>query len=243
MRPAACRRRLRAPRRSRGHSGRSAAHSRAPAPAGGRATAGDLLAQRGAQCGSAGTPTPHGSVAAPTARWPTDGRPGADARRPTSDARSPRAGAGGAPTYRRAGQAKCRMVETLAMGVDRIAHWATFQSMKDVARCRVVHGGARSALPTNRASAAVGNPCPARSLDGRRRCPEGVHRLPCPRGDCLLRWPLDGPHETRSPRGAGRPRRATGCSAAVSSQERQSVSDPRGLPARPVIPQLAGVCP
>jgi len=243
MRAAACRRRLRAPRRSRGHSGRSAAPSRAPAPAGGRATAGDLLAQRGAQCGSAGTPTPHGSVAAPT----PDGRPGAvqapmpGGRQAMREARElalvARQRIGGP------GQAKCRMVETLAMGVDRIAHWATFQSMKDVARCRVVHGGARSALATNRASAAVGNPCPARSLDGRRRCPEGVHRLPCPRGDCLLRWPLDGPHETRSPRGAGRPRRATGCSAAVSSQERQSVSDPRGLPARPVIPQLAGVCP
>ena len=61
--------------------------------------------------------------------------------------------------------------------------------------------------------------------------------------DAMTEFPLEGPHETRSPRGAGRPRRATGCSAAVSSQERQSVSVPRGLPARPVIPQLVGVCP
>jgi hypothetical protein len=43
------------------------------------------------------------------------------------------------------------------------AHWTTFQLLEviGVAWRRVVHGGARSALATNRASAAVGNPCSA----------------------------------------------------------------------------------
>src|SRR4051794_37927373 len=95
-----------------------------------------------------------------------------------------------------------------------------------------VHGGGRTALATDRPHGAVVNPCSLRWLDVPSSNVEGVYRLPCPRGDCPGRWPLDGPHETRSPRGAGRPRRATGCSAAVCSQERQSVSFPRGLPAR-----------
>ncbi len=102
---------------------------------------------------------------------------------------------------------------------------------------------------TNRPTAAVGNPCfayrcwPARFLTRRTRCADVSFRLPCPRGDRPARWPFDGPHVTRSPRGAGRPKRATGCSATVCSQKRRSVSDPPGLPTRQVIPQLAGVCP
>ena len=126
-----------------------------------------------------------------------------------------------------------------ALGAARRAHWTTFQSMKDVwTRCRVVQGAGRPALATDRPSGAVVNPCWMRWLDVPGWLVEGVYRLPCPRGDCPACWPLDGPYETRSPRGAGRPRRATGCSAAVSSQERRSVSVPRGLPARRVIPQL-----
>jgi hypothetical protein len=131
------------------------------------------------------------------------------------------------------------------------AHWTTFRLFEEVgmSRRRVVHGGGRSAPATNRPAAAVGNPCsvrqcwPAKFLTRHTRCADVSFRLPCPRGDCPSGWPLDGPHETRSPRGAGRPRRATGCSAKVCSQERRSVSDPPGLPTRQVIPQLAGVCP
>jgi hypothetical protein len=138
----------------------------------------------------------------------------------------------------------------IELGRVQQAHWTTFRLSKDVgmAQRRVVHGGGRSAFATNRPGAAVGNPCstlrrwPASFLTRRRRCADVSLRLPCPRGDCPARWPPDGPHETRSPRGAGRPRRATGCSATVSSQERRSVSDPPGLPTRQVIPQLAGVC-
>jgi hypothetical protein len=154
------------------------------------------------------------------------------------------------------GVAGLRLVERQAghtvRQVDRqCAHWTTFRLFKDVgmSQRRVVHGGGRSALATNRPTAAVGNPCsprwswPTSFLNRRTRCADASIRLPCPRGDCPARWPLDGPHETRSPRGAGRPRRATGCSAKVSSQERRSVSDPPGLPTRQVIPQLAGVCP
>lgn len=138
-----------------------------------------------------------------------------------------------------------------APAIDGGAHWTTFRLLVDVgmSRRRVVHGGGRSAPATNRPAAAVGNPCsvrrcwPTKFLTRHTRCADVSFRLPCPRGDCPERWPLDGPHETRSPRGAGRPRRATGCSAKVCSQERRSVSDPPGLPTRQVIPQLAGVCP
>ena len=68
-------------------------------------------------------------------------------------------------------------------------------------------------------------------------------RLARPRVDCLLRWPCEGPHETRSARGAARPRRATGCRAKVCEPERLSMSDPRGLAAGQVLLQLAGGCP
>jgi hypothetical protein len=152
-------------------------------------------------------------------------------------------------------------LEGFALGAARRAHWATFRAIKvvGVQGRRVVH---RAWLWTTRlaplrpggglsttAKHPVVNPC------SRRRRPrsgaltrdgvaaDGLFRLPCPWGDCPARWPLDGPHETRSPRGAGRPRRATGCSARFRSQERRSVSDPPGLPTRQVIPQLAGVCP
>src|SRR5438552_17248281 len=68
-------------------------------------------------------------------------------------------------------------------------------------------------------------------------------RLARPRVDCLQRWPCEGPHETRSARGAARPRRATGCSARVYEPERLSMSDPRGLAAGQVLLQLGGGCP
>src|SRR6266581_2181723 len=147
------------------------------------------------------------------------------------------------------------------VGEGLVAHWTTLGVLKAVVWLwrRVIHrawlwatrpappwpGGE---LPTA-AKHPVGNPCSiaglwcAAALTRRRFGADGVIRLPCSRGDCQWRWPLDGPHETRSPRGAGRPRRATGCSAKVESQERRSVSVPRGLPARRVIPQLAGDCP
>jgi hypothetical protein len=131
------------------------------------------------------------------------------------------------------------------------AHKATSRPMRagEVLRCRVVHGGGRSALATNRPNAAVGNPCSTRSasctnfLTFRRNAAEGVHRLPCPCGDCLRRLPAQGPCETRSPQGAGRPRRAPRCSATRAKLERLFMSSPPRLPTRTVIPQLQGVCP
>jgi len=148
-----------------------------------------------------------------------------------------------------------------ALGAARRAHWGTFGCVEAASApgCRVVH---RARLWTTRpaplrprgvlsttAKHPVVNPCSRRwwwlaaGLTRRAVGADGLIRLPCPRGDCLGRWPLDGPHETRSLRGAGRPRRATGCRAKVVSQERRSVSDPPGLPTRQVIAQLAGVCP
>jgi hypothetical protein len=124
-------------------------------------------------------------------------------------------------------------------------HWTTFPVFEDVgvAQRRVVHGGGRSALATNRPTAAVGNPCLTRRPEQEDRS----NRLPCPCSDCHRHWPPDGPHETRSLQGAGRPRRATGCCATPTFTpvrcERRSVRIPRGLPARQVIPQLVGVCP
>jgi len=58
------------------------------------------------------------------------------------------------------------------------AHWTTFQVLVDfgVAQRRVVHGGGRSALATNRPTAAVGNPC----LTRRRVQEDRSNRLPCP---------------------------------------------------------------
>ena len=115
-------------------------------------------------------------------------------------------------------------------------------------RCRVVHGGGRSALATNRPTAAVGNPCSTRrgshsaDLTCVRRTTEGIDRLPCPCGDCLRRWPLEGPSETRSPQGAGRPRRAPRYSARQAKLERLFMSFPPRLPTRVVIPQRPGVC-
>lgn len=130
----------------------------------------------------------------------------------------------------------------------RCAHWTTLLTVEVVGtpKSRVVH---RAWLWTTRraplrrwgvlsttAKHTVGNPCSARRwsfvLTSHLAWIDAFFRLPCPRGDCPLRWPLDGSHETRSPRGAGRPKRATGCSATVRSQERRSVSDPRGLPTR-----------
>src|SRR5438034_9841737 len=105
--------------------------------------------------------------------------------------------------------------EQFALGAALRAHWTTFGMLQDASVLR-------NAPPLTRRTVWV----------------DVRFRLPCPRGDCPARWPLDGPYETRSLRGAGRPRRATGCSAKVRSQERRSVSDPRGLPARQVIPQL-----
>jgi hypothetical protein len=133
----------------------------------------------------------------------------------------------------------------------RVAHKATSRPMRAdrVARRRVVHGGGRSALATNRPAAAVGNPCSPRcgpcaaNLTLRRLSAEGVNRLPCPCGDCLRRSPSQGPSETRSPQDAGRPRRAPRCSARPSKLERLFMSFPPRLPTRTVIPQLQGVCP
>ena len=130
------------------------------------------------------------------------------------------------------------------------AHWTTFRPMKvsGMSRCRVVHGGGRSALATNRATAAVGNPwsarcgCSAANLTPRCIGTQGVHRLPCPCGDCPARLPRQGPNETRSLQGAGRPRRAPRCSARPSKLERRFMSFPPRLPTRVVIPQLPGVC-
>ncbi|PNG46017.1 putative metal-dependent hydrolase of the TIM-barrel fold protein (plasmid) [Variovorax sp. WDL1] len=72
---------------------------------------------------------------------------------------------------------------------------------------------------------------------------EVVIRLPCPRGDCHGGWLLDSPHDTRSTRGAGRLRRATGCSATLTQPERQFMSVPPCLPTRAVLPQTDGGCP
>ena len=144
-----------------------------------------------------------------------------------------------------------RQARTVHRTVRVRAHKATSRPMRavEVPRCRVVHGGGRSALATNRPTAAVGNPCLARcawsaaNLTPRCLHVEGVNRLPCPCGDCLLRLPLEGPSETRSPQGAGRPRRAPRCSATPSKLERLFMSFPPRLPTRTVIPQLQGVCP
>ena len=63
-------------------------------------------------------------------------------------------------------------------------------------------------------------------------CDVATIRLPCPSVDCLAGWPREGPNETRSAGGAGRPRRATGCSARQLKPERLSMSDPHSLPTR-----------
>ena len=136
-------------------------------------------------------------------------------------------------------------------GVAHFAHKATSRPRRAarVPRCRVVHGGGRSALATNRPTAAVGNPCATRgAVHAALLTPwcvaaEGVHRLPCLCGDCQVRLPSQGPCETRSPQGAGRPRRAPRCSAMPSKLERLFMSSPPRLPTRAVIPQLQGVCP
>jgi len=162
--------------------------------------------------------------------------------------------------------ARPTVVARQARRVVGCAHWTTFGVMREeTPRRRVVHGvhGIRGqhagflrpgcVLPPC-AMHTVGNPCStrnARRTEGLTCTPlggEGSHRLACPRRDCLHRWPPDGPHETRSLRGAASPRRATGCCAApiftpVRVCERRSVSVPRGLAAPPVIPQLVGVCP
>src|SRR5688500_7901707 len=106
----------------------------------------------------------------------------------------------------------------------------------------------RSVLSTTAKHPAV-NPCvePGRcgcaALTPPRRTAEGIERLPCPCGDCLVCLPCKGPNETRSLQGAGRPRRATGCSATPCQLERQFMSFPPRLPTRAVIAQLPGVCP
>ena len=138
-----------------------------------------------------------------------------------------------------------------SLAVTVAAHKATSRPMRvvEVARCRVVHGGGRSALATNRPTAAVGNPCLTRCasrasfLTSWCVLAQGVHRLPCPCGNCLRRSPSQGPGETCSPQGAGRPRRAPRCSARPSKLERLFMSFPPRLPTRAVIPQLQGVCP
>jgi hypothetical protein len=140
------------------------------------------------------------------------------------------------------------------------AHWTTLAFVEAVSmpRRRVVHRAwlwttrrtlisSRGVLSTT-AKHPEGNPCSQPSgqsiatLTWQGRLADCLIRLPCPWGDCLRCWPFDGPYETCSPQGAGRPKRATGCSAKVDRQERRSVSNPRGLPTRQVIPQLAGVC-
>ena len=131
------------------------------------------------------------------------------------------------------------------------AHKATSRPMEAdrAAQSRVVHGGGRSALATNRPTAAVGNPCSTRCtpravcLTPRHPSPEGVHRLPCPCGDCQRRLPWQGPRETRSPQGAARPRRAPRCSARPCKLERLFMSFPPRLATRAVIAQRQGVCP
>ena len=152
------------------------------------------------------------------------------------------------------GRQALQALQTRWLGAGRCraaAHKATSRLMRavEVPRRRVVHGGGRSALATNRPSAAVGNPCSTRGascaalLTPRGVAADGVHRLPCPCGNCLRRLPSQGPCETRSPQGAGRPRRAPRCSARPSKLERRFMSFPPRLPTRTVIPQLQGVCP
>ena len=143
-----------------------------------------------------------------------------------------------------------RASERERFGAAGRAHKATSRPMRAVeaAQRRVVHGGGRSALATNRPSAAVGNPCLTRwrwccaVLTFDSRTTEGIDRLPCPCGDCPVRLPFDGPSETRSPQGAGRPRRAPRCSARPCKLERLFMSFPPRLPTRTVIPQLPGAC-
>jgi hypothetical protein len=122
-----------------------------------------------------------------------------------------------------------------------VAHKATLRLVEAarVLRCRVVHGGGRSALATNRPTGAVGNPCSTPALrfvlTCSRRTTEGIHRLPCPCSDCPRRLPVEGPHETRGLQGAGRPRRAPRCCATPTQLERQFMSFPPRLPTRAVI--------
>src|SRR5882724_10973318 len=140
------------------------------------------------------------------------------------------------------------------------AHKATSRLLSAfrASRCRVVHRAwlwatrpaslrPRGVLSTT-AQHPVGNPCSTQPCAGCvltdvRTTIERNDRLPCPRGDCQRRSPCKGPHETCSPRGAGRPRRAPGCSATPTKQERRFMSFPPRLPTRTVIAQLLGVCP
>jgi hypothetical protein len=141
------------------------------------------------------------------------------------------------------------------------AHKATSCSLKlpEGAQRRVVHRAwlwttrwpfvrPRSVLSTT-AKHSVVNPCSGRgfcvqaALTPPSKSTEGINRLPCPRGDCPRRWLLDSPNETCSTRGAGRPRRATGCSATLTQPERQFMSVPPCLPTRTVLTQTDGGCP
>ena len=110
-----------------------------------------------------------------------------------------------------------RPLEPGVADVDRQkAHWTTFRLFKGVgvAQRRVVHGGGRSALATNRPTAAVGNPCTNNRADLTSGiCTPMLQMTSVPLGDCLVRWLCESPGETRSAKGAGRPKRATGCSA------------------------------
>ena len=151
---------------------------------------------------------------------------------------------------------EARRAEVSLFGRPLGAHQATSPYWKGIEslRCRVVH---RAWLWTTRrpcirpqgvlstiAKHPVGNPFSTHelrvfaALTPPRRTAEGMNRLPCPRGDCPGGLPFEGPHETRSPQGAGRPRRATGCSARSEPLERQLMSFPPRLPTRAVIPQL-----